>query len=334
MAKIFLTGMTAPQTSEKVNKNSKTFSSVLHEVLTSAGHEVTWSAPSVTTTDSDLKEFDSVLVGIAPVGSLTSHKIYGALNVIDLAKKSGKLTLFVDLPNCSLITSSIKSMVNNPKSFTKSFYSKRKEYDFVVADPEVESRLFNVLKSLNDEEWPTTIYPKLPWGNPSQVKLSSLAKKNLHGVNLDSFYITELPDLNKTRADKWCVDIYNEWSNKTIKTLSLPSVAMRWGRGVSDNEVLDQISRSIGAIITTDKRDGSWWSYRYVQALNSNTPVATDWSVSQYLGSPWAVLASNIDTMAQENRDLLARAQKDIYTAKIGNQKSSLNELQSILRIS
>jgi hypothetical protein len=225
-------------------------------------------------------------------------------------------------------------MVNNPKSFTKSFYSKRKEYDFVVADPEVESRLFNVLKSLNDEEWPTTIYPKLPWGNPDQVKLSSLAKKNLQGVNLDSFYITELPNLGKTRADKWSVDIYNEWSNKTIKTLSLPSVAMKWGKGVSDNEVLDQISRSIGAIITTDKRNGSWWSYRYVQAINSNTPIATDWTVSQYLDGSWSVLASDIDTMTQENRTLLARAQKDTYLAKIGNQKSSLNELQSILRIS
>ena len=334
MAKIFLTGMTAPQTSEKVNKNSKTFSSILHEVLTSAGHDVTWSAPSVTATKTDLEYFDSVIVGLAPVGSLTSHKIYGALNIIDLAKKSGKLTLFLDLPNASLITSSIKSVVNNPKSFTKSFFSKRKEYDFVVADPEVEARLFDVLKSLNDEEWPTTIYPSLPWSDKNQIKLSSFAKKNLHGVNLDSFYITELPNLNQTRIEKWSVDIYNDWSNKAIKTLSLPTVPMKWSRGLSDNEVLDQISRSIGAIITTDKRNGTWWNYRYVQALNSNTPIATDWRESQALGAPWAVLASAIDTMPQDNRNLLARAQKEIYTANVGNQKSSLNKLQFILRIS
>ena len=326
--------MTAPQTSEKVNKNSKTFSSILHEVLTSAGHNVTWSAPSVTTTAEYLDTFDSVLVGLAPVGSLTSHKIYGALNVIDLAKKSNKLTLFVDLPNCSLITSSIKSVVNNPKSFTKPFYSKRKEYDFVVADPDVESRLFEVLKSLNNEEWPTTIYPSLPWSDSSEIKLPSVAKKNLYGVNLDSFYVTELPNLNQKRIDKWSVDIYNEWSTKAIKTLSLPTVPMKWGRGTSDNDVLDQISRSIGAIITTDKRNGTWWSYRYAQALNSNTPIATDWTVSQRLGEPWAVLASAIDTMSQEKRDLIALAQKEIYKLAIDDQKVSLNKLESILRIS
>jgi hypothetical protein len=334
MAKIFLTGMTAPQTSEKVNKNSKTFSAVLQEVLTSSGHQVVWSAPSVTTTESDLEDFDAVLVGLAPVGSLTSHKIYGALNVIDLAKKSGKLTLFVDLPNCSLITSSIKSMVNNPSSFTKPFFSKRKEYDFVVADPEVEARLFSVLEFLNEQEWPTTIYPSLPWKGADQVKLTGLAKTNLQGINLDAFYITELPNLSTTRSDKWSVDIYNEWSKKTIETLSLPNVAMKWGRGVSDNDVLDQISRSIGAIISTDKRDGSWWSYRYVQAMNSNTPIATDWTVSRSLGDSWSVLASAIDTMPQANRDLLARAQKDIYIANVESQKSSLNRLESTLRIS
>jgi hypothetical protein len=334
MAKIFLTGMTAPQTSEKVNQNSRTFSSILNEVLSSAGHQVTWSAPSVTTTESDLDSFDAVLVGLAPVGSLTSHKIYGALNVIDLAKKSGKLTLFLDLPNASLITSSIKSVVNNPESFTKPFFSKRKEYDFVVADPEVEARLFSVLKSLNEEEWPTTIYPRLPWSEISDIKLSPIAKKNLEGVNLDSFYVTEIPNVSKNKAEKWSVDIYNDWSNRTIKTLSLPTVAMKWHKGATDSEVMEQISRSIGVIIAPDKRDGTWWNYRYVQALNSNTPIATDWGASQRLSEPWAVLASAIDTMSQSKRDLIARAQKEIYLSNVGSQKSALNRLQLILRIS
>lgn len=326
--------MTAPQTSKKVNEDSKTFSAVLYEVLSSVGHEVTWSAPSVTTTEKDLETFDSVLVGLAPVGSLTSHKIYGALNVIDLAKKSGKLTLFLDLPNCSLITSSIKSVVNNPESFTKPFFSKRKEYDFVVADPEVEARLFSVLKSLNEEDWPTTIYPKLPWNDISDIKLSPVAKRNLEGVNLDSFYVTNIPNLPKHRAEKWSVDVYNDWSERTIKTLSLPNVAMKWAKGIGDSEVMEQISRSIGAIIAPDKRDGTWWSYRYVQALNANTPIATDWVVSQRLGESWSLLASSIDTMSQSKRDLIAKAQKEIYLFTVGSEKTSLNRLQSILRIS
>jgi hypothetical protein len=334
MAKIFLTGMTAPQTSEKVNTNFRTFSSVLHEVLTSAGHEVTWSAPSVTTTANDLESFDAVLVGLAPIGSLTSHKIYGALNVLDIARKSGKLTLFLDSPNCALIASSIKSLVNNPQSFTKPFFSKRKEYDFVVADPEVEARLLSVVKYLNDNEWPTTIYPKLPWNNVSDVKLPPLAKKNLQGVNLDSFYITEIPNLPKNKVEKWSVDAYNDWSNKTIKTLSLPTALMKWHKATTDNDVMEQITRSIGVIIAPDKRDGTWWSYRHVQALNSNTPIATDWTVSQRLGDSWSVLASSIDTMSQSKRDLIARSQKEIYLSSVGSQKSSLNALQSILRIS
>jgi hypothetical protein len=108
---------------------------------------------------------------------------------------------------------------------------------------------------------------------------------------------------------------------------------MKWNKGWGDEQVMLQISRSIGAIISPDQKDGTWWSYRYIQAMNSNTPVVTDWTESQNLSADWSVLASAIDSMSEEKRDLLATAQREIYSASIKGKKASSNALESILGV-
>lgn len=326
--------MTAPQASENANARSLGFVGVMNAVLSDAGHEVTWISPSVHMTKESLSQFDSVIVGVTPITSVGASRAYGALSVIENMWGSEKLTLLVDGPNSSQMEPSLRSVVNNPASLTKSFFSNRKEYSTVLADSAVSDRVHSAVHRLLDEEWPTTIYSALPWSLQEDVKLPTNAKKNLSPINLDSYLIQDNP-VAVDRRQKWVVDVPSTpWSVAILKTLELPNSLMKWNKGWDDNQVMDQFARSIGALITSHKKDGTWWSYRYVQALNSNTPVATDWKFSSRIGVPWGALPSAIESMSQQRRDLLASAQRDLYLANILGKKESLTNLENILNIS
>jgi hypothetical protein len=327
MSKVFLTGMSAPQASSSSNKKSLTFAGVLDKVLTSAGHEVTWASPSVYMTKESLDKFDAVLVGISPLTSVGANRVYGALSVINALKDTDKLTLFVDTPTPSQIEVSLRAVITNPETLTKSFFSYRKEYSNVIADKDLLNSVLSGAKYLYENDWATTLYPKLPW--KSDIKLAPNAKTNLVGVNLDSHIILET-DVESDRRAKWVIDnLTTTWAKSTTAALSLPNSLMKWNKGWTDEQVAEQILRSIGAIVSPDKRDGTYWSYRYIQAINSNTPVVTDWKESHLIGDAWNILATNIESMSQEKRDLVAMAQRESYVANIPSKQQAVEILQN-----
>ena len=319
--------MSAPQASSSSNKKSLTFAGVLDKVLTSAGHEVTWASPSVYMTKESLDKFDAVLVGISPLTSVGANRVYGALSVINALKDTDKLTLFVDTPTPSQIEVSLRAVITNPETLTKSFFSYRKEYSNVIADKDLLNSVLSGAKYLYENDWATTLYPKLPW--KSDIKLTPNAKTNLVGVNLDSHIILET-DVESDRRPKWVIDnLTTTWAKSTTAALSLPNSLMKWNKGWTDEQVAEQILRSIGAIVSPDKRDGTYWSYRYIQAINSNTPVVTDWKESHLIGDAWNILATNIESMSQEKRDLVAMAQRESYVANIPSKQQAVEILQN-----
>ena len=334
MSNIFITGMSAQHASPNANAKNLSFAGAINAVLGSnSNHEVTWASPSIYMTKEALDKYDLVLVGVSPVTSVGANRVYGALSVISEMWGSDKLKLFTDSPNKSQIEVSLRATVNNPETITKPFFSSRKEYSNLVSDAESLSRVARGAELLLNEEWPVTIVASLPWNTVEELKLAKNAKANLSLVNLDSHLILE-DSVDYIRTDKWSVDApTSKWAKSILATVSLPSSPMKWSKGWDDEQVFLQIGRSIGAIISPDQKDGTWWSYRYIQALNSNTPVITEWKESQRIGVEWAVLASSVDGLPQAGRNLLAMAQRDIYLLSIKNKKESLKNLENILGV-
>lgn len=318
MSNILLTGMSAPQASKSANTKSLNFAGVLDKVLTEAGHNVTWVDPNIDLSFEDLDTYDSVLVGLSPLTSLAANRLYGALSIIDLMWESPKLRLFIDAPQVNQITFSIKSVYLNPESLIKSFFSYRKDFSKVTSNEVLKQRLLNTVSKLMNEEWPSVIYPSLPWSTSDQIKnLLPPNLKSLTGINLDSYLIENL-ESDEPRRDKWVADTYKtDWAKSTTKTLTYPNSPMKWNKGWTDDQVMSQIVKSIGVLISPHKKDGTWWTYRYIQALNTLTPIATEWKESSKLGDAWTPLAASIEAMHPENRRILAMAQKDLYISYI-----------------
>lgn len=334
MAKIFLTGMTASQASSKANKKSLAFAGVLERALVENGNDVTWSDPSVNMTANDLEQFDVVLVGLSPVTSMSANRVYGALSVIDVMWTSPKLTLFIDTPNVSQIPVSFTAMLSKPENFIKSFYSYRKEYKQVSENQELASRLLSIISRLSDGVWPNTIYPSLPWKKDrDSLKLPKQSLASISPVNLDSYLLCEPVIDDSIRREKWLIDHATEWTKKVVSNLSFATFPMKWNKGNTDLEVFEQMSRSAGVIVTSHKKDGTWWSHRYIQALNAGTPIITDWQESQAIGPEWALLASSIESIPQGARNLVSKAQMELYKSSILSRENSYEALKYVLRI-
>jgi hypothetical protein len=333
MSKIFLTGMTAQHASVKANTKNLSFAGALCKALGKAGHEVTWADPSVFMSRKSLEQFDAILVGVAPPTSLGANRIYGSLSVIDLMKDSSKLHLFVDSPNKSQIEVGLRALMSDKDKVVKDFYSYRKEFMSVKSDVEILNRVLSGLDYLYEQEWATTLVASLPWTTHESIKLAPNAKKNLKLINLDALLIQELGNPPVDRVEKWVTESQTKWSDGVASALTNPCVKMRWNKGWDDAQVMDQICRSIGAIIPPDKKDGTSWNYRYVQAVASKTPVVTDWKDSIKIGESWAILAPVLDTMNQSGRDFLALAQNESYLTAIPKVSKSLEILESALKI-
>jgi hypothetical protein len=336
MSKILLTGMTAPQSSLNANTRNLSFSSAINMALQNFGHTVVWSDPKIDITKDELHSYDSVIVGIAPVTSLSANKIYGALNIINLLWGSDKLNLLIDAPNVSQITTSLRSVKNNPDTLTKDFFSNKKGYSSVVNNQLLKTSILKAIDLLLEQDWPTTLVPVLPWKqnySDKELNLPKSAKKSITYLNLDS-HLIEDPINSLDKIYKWSADQpESTWTKKISKTIELPISPVKINKGSTDRDALSQISRSVGILLSPYKNEGTWWSYRYVQSINSLTPIATLWEESGSLGSEWNILAAALESMSEEKRTLVAIAQRDSYIAKIPTKKQSIKLLEKALKL-
>jgi hypothetical protein len=289
--------------------------------------------PSVNWTQEDLSAFDSVVVGVSPLTSLSANYAYGGLHAINELKDSGKLTLLVDAPQVSQIGSGLRSIRSNPESLTKTFYRNRPGFQ-QASNLEVSTGLLGAVEWLLEEQWPTTLYPGLPWKSSNDLVdlLPIGAKNSLIEVNRDFDLIKELP--NEEKRDRWAVDNFmTPWAKSVVQTVAFSTSPMKWHKGWDDSMVQNQISRSIGVMITPYRQDGTWWSYRYAQALSSNTPIATGWQESSRLHESWSFLAATIESMSQNIRDKVSAEQRESYLAALPKKSEADQALQDALKI-
>jgi hypothetical protein len=331
--KILITGMSASQASLRVNSKTLGFAGAVHKVLTASGDDVVMTDPDIRWTLDDLKDYDVVIVGVSPITSLAASKSYGALHVIDLLADDPRLKLMVDAPYPSQIAASLRAVMSNPGNLTKDFYAFRQGYQ-LAASESVSKRLLGTVDRLLNGHWADTIYPSLPWQNRSDITktLPTGAASALTGINLDSWLVSETPIESTETVNKWVADsTMSTWTKKIHKTLSYPLVAMKHDKTMGDVEVGHQIGRSVGSLITPH-RDGTWWTYRYIQSLNHAVPVVTEWKEAQAIGTAWSTLAATIEGMTPNERQDLAWGQLTEYMSEVPRRAAAADELRTLLQ--
>lgn len=327
--KVLVTGMASSHT--KPSTNTSFFGTLVKAVETFA--IVEWATPSVTWTKEFLEQYDSVVVGIIPPTSLGANKVYGAMHVINELYDSPKLTLVVDNPQLWQFKASLSSVARDVSTIFTDFYSKRREYK-IASNPAISGGIQKAADKLLNRPWPRTIYPELPWKTATEISkfISTEGSENLVGVNLDAMLIGE-PIEAKSPAPIWVADSPSSaWTKKLEKLLSLPTIPVKSSSRDTDDQVFDRISSSFGLLVAPQDRGvGTWWSYRYIQALNSSVPVVSDWRDTGSLSNNWYVLGSTLEESTPEERLAVAKAQREDYISSIPTKSEALNLVKSLI---
>jgi hypothetical protein len=332
--KILLTGMASSHTSKKVHDKNLGFFGMLHNALVSDGHEVEFAAPSIAWNEEYLEQYDTIFMGVVPPTSVTANRVYGALSVIEKTFNSSKLRLVVDSPNHWMLEPSLASVLREPQSLFKSFYSKRSEYS-AANNPEVLARLIRACNFLSSSEWPITIYPSLPWKTDESVtdNLPSGAEKVIIGLNFDAAYDKQEFDKEAETSNVWLTNSpKSKWVSLVSKNIHLPIKPIRTSKKDSDSESLDTIKNSLAVLVAPqDRVGGSWWSPIYIQALNTYKPIATEWREMVGFSTDWAYLPSQIEEMLGSDRLQLALSQREVYLDSISTTEETLQTLNNLL---
>lgn len=332
--KVLLTGMTSSHTSSKPHQSNLGFYGVLSQALTQLKCEVVWAKPDITWTKEYLNSYDAVFVGLVPPTSLSANQAYGALTTINELFDSSKLYLVVDNPKHWLIKPSLKSVLKDTGSLVKPFYQKRSQYA-LAKEPKNLDRMLNACQRLLDEVWPTTIYPGLPWKSDESVSdhLPSGAASSVLGLNFDALLLKSSNLEIRQDPAHWAASNHkSKWSENMANHVSLPIKPLKASKKETDLDALNALKASIGLLAAPqDRIGGTWWSSSYSQAMNLNTPIATEWRESSTISPSWSLLPSSIEDLTPEGRFDLALRQKEAYLASIPSQNEALESLQTLL---
>jgi hypothetical protein len=292
--------------------------------------EVVWATPKVSWTKAQLDEFDFVFLGFIPPTAMSANKIYGAMHVLGLMFDSPRLRLVADSQQIWQYKNSINHVKKDVSKLFDSFYSKRAEYSR-AKETLSHSRIGFAADKLDSSVWPITYYPAMPWTEPAVAarSLGFSLEKRLIGVNLDSMLLNPEPYDMSDKNQFWSVvPSDGKWLKKVDPFIVHPLVQTV----VHDETSLKTIKDSLGLLVPPQDRNlGTWWNYRYIQALNSNTPIVTDWTTIRNFDPSWSHLAYQIEEMSPSERLIVARNQLESYQSSIKSKNQAVNSLKETI---
>jgi hypothetical protein len=335
--KILFTGMSSGHTNEFVHHEKLGFFGVMSKTITESfsGHSVEWKEPSVSWTKDDLEKYDRIFIGVVPPTSFSANKVYGALHLINILSGDNRVSLVLDNPQLWQYKNSFASIARDPKILVSKFYERRSEYKLVRENLSLLQSFAEISNRMAVGNWQQTIYPSLPWKSDSEVMSASGISPStpLVGLNLDSHLLTEDHHAPEMKDGNWVVDNpTTSWSKSMISTLAKSVDSMKQSTKETDADVFERLKSSMGSMISPQDRGvGTWWTHRYIQALNAGSPIITDWRETIDMSASWGLLGYQVEEMSEPKRNDLARAQKDAYLAFIPSKHSSIEKLDRIL---
>lgn len=326
MSKVLITGATSSQCSEAAQKRSTRFAGLLSTAINSSGDQSFIAPPTVLVTPRDIEQYDSVIVGLAPMSSLSSNHIYGALYTLGLALDAGNGKILFDAPDPQSVFKSFKSVIANPSLLVKEIYAPRSGYNEVVHDDKVRNKIIETIELISNEGVPTII-PSVPYFQATRKDYGipdSTIHSDLITLNFDLMRVPKT-GISLDSAKCWSSESINsKWSKTIEKTLSKTVLPLKRSAYDSEFEYVDRLRNSIGFLLNTHRNDLPWWSPNILLALSNGVPVFSDWRHTGILGDCWGDLPSNSEMYSPNERLSLSLMQLDSYQQNIPNWEENL----------
>ena len=309
---------------------------MLVEAARELGHEVTQTQAGVELTKQEIDVYDKVFVGMTTPLSVSANGSYGALNIISMLKDNEKLTLFIDAPEPGKIFSGLRAIEKDPEKLFKPFYARRAGYRLVADDKKLQKSILSAASFLLNEDWPTTLWPSLPWFNDSSeiVGVGDTSRLSLVGLSFDAAYVRPagIEALQIARRRVWGIDTpATRWARSVVNTLALPYEPIKDKKQLSGAKFDARIGTFHGAILSIHDDKRPWWSPVFIKALCLGTPIITEWKYSQRIGDAWSVLAATVEEMGKVDAYELSVYQARQYLDSIQTRQEVLTTLRQVI---
>lgn len=335
--KVAICGMTAPQISTRLQAVNRTFTSDVADALRSRGVAVDFINPKIENDLQDLAQYDSVLVGLAPVLSMSSNSAYSALATIGKLYGSDGLKFFVDAPEPSKIHASTRSIMRDPSRLTKDLYRSRANYRIVSQNKAAHKLVLRGVEVICNEKWPTTLYPELPWQCELQIDFVGLPKSatdSMTGIQVDAVTRPVAAAINSAKGQIWAVENRkSRWYTKVEPQLEFPTVDTKDSRKCNDGSVFKKLVDSWGLVIGPHDDKILWWSPRFLQAMNAGTVIVTEWRDSGAIGDAWRHIAPSVERMSKVEAYELSLAQKAQYFRSLKSHDEVIDNLMTTIGV-
>ncbi len=322
--RFLLTGATSQQANPEAHKRSANFMGLIWEQLRQdETYHVDWREPSVHWRGDDLlRDYDHVFVGMASPLAMGANRIYGAMSVLEQLAGSSRVTIVVDSPDPDLITRGMKSVLGNWDSFTKEFFSYRREFD-LAREGRTNARLRMQLMRMLSKPWPNVLAPGFPWSDATTIALTLPvdAAGRVRTVNLDHLLLARYRDAGAPdrawRLQEWAYEKSPDRKWLPSLNLGFPVRELKGNHRIATDPLhLAQLREATGLLVGPHRGE-AWWTPKVAMSLSQLTPVFTDWTQSKLIGAEWAHLPGTHEVSRPEEADELAREQYVSYARSI-----------------
>jgi hypothetical protein len=319
MKKVLITGATSSQGSIDAHNRTARFAGLLNSTLAYSSIDSTLNFCSMSTSTTDLENYDLVVAGISPVSSLSANKIYNVLNVIAQMKDTGRLKILLDAPEPHLVYQSLKSILVKPELLIKDLYSSREGYGLVSTDKNKFNELMSAVEFLLDGNY-DIITPSIPYYNFSREEYGVPTGGNTFSYNFDSIFLDNLHYDKTAVAKYWLAEnVKTKWAKSMGLTVSKPVLSVKRNAYETKYDYIYRMQNSYGFMLNTYKNGLPWWSANLMLALSCGVPVFSDWRHTGELGDCWSSLPYTVESMSAEERLILAQEQLKTYSEKLNS---------------
>lgn len=307
MKKVLITGTTASHTSVQANLRNMKFTGLLSMSLIHSGVEI--ELRDVSSSES-FEQYDKVIVGLSPFTSLSSNKIYNALDTIN--RSGDKTVLLMDSPDPHLVYRSMISAVNNPSIMSKDLYSQRRDFQEFINNKKFSESVVSGMNKVLNEKLPLLV-PSVPYFSHTTDSLR-VTTEDLIELNFDSFFESDNYHEERKSSKYWLADSRkNIWVEQIKDSVSNPVLNFKRSHYDSDIDLVDRIIDSFGYLKNNHKYDNPWWSRNIMLTLSCGIPVFSDWRHTSKMGDSWSLLPHTVEEMSNTQRKELSLEQKSSY---------------------
>lgn len=307
MKKVLITGTTASHTSVQANIRNMKFTGLLSMALIHSGVEI--ELRDVSSSES-FEQYDKVIVGLSPFTSLSSNKIYNALDTIN--RSGDKTVLLMDSPDPHLVYRSMTSSLNNPSIMSKDLYSKRKNFQEFINNKSFSESVISGINKVLTKKLPLLV-PSVPYFSHTPESLR-VKTEDLIELNFDSFFESDNYYEERESSKYWIADSRkNIWVEQVGNSLSNSVLNFKRGHYDSDIDLVDRVLESFGYLKNNHRYDNPWWSRNIMLTLSCGVPVFSDWRFTSKMGDSWSLLPHTVEGLSHASRKELSVEQKSSY---------------------